>query len=693
MTLETYLNQPVTSLKGIGPSQAKKLGKLGIFFIRDLLLHFPFRYDDLRQIQNIVDLKPDVRGTIKAKLVSIKIRRVFRRKMTIVEAELSDHTGKIKAVWFNQAFLMDALGIGREYYFSGLVKLSSRSFSLQNPVWELAKTEMSHIGRLVPVYPLTAGLYPKSFRTLIKSTLQSLANIPDYLTVEQRMRLNLPELSRALHEIHFPSSDAGLEDSKRRLSFDELYLYQLKIKESRSKLQKFSSLKIPFRKSETLKFLAALPFTLTPSQKKATWEIIQSLDQSHPASRLLAGDVGSGKTVVAALVCLQVYLSGQKSALMVPTEILASQHFHSFTRLPFPKQITIALLTSTMRQVYRDGKVTELKKSEFQRLLSTGALDIIIGTHSLIQSSLNLNELALVIVDEQHRFGVRQRAELQKKATQTQMPHFLSMTATPIPRSLALTLFGDLDVSQITELPAGRKPIFTQVIEKPDVAKAYKLMKDEITSGHQVFVACPLIDPSDSLGVQSVKEVYEVYSKIFDKRQLAVLHGRMKSTEKEKVLKSFAENKTKILISTTVIEVGIDFPNASIIAIHVAERFGLAQLHQLRGRVGRGSSKSYCLLLPEKQTAKSRARLSAMIETSSGLKLAEIDLQMRGPGDVYGKIQSGYPEFRLANIFDLELLNLAKNEVAKATNLANFRDKLANTVYSGNEIFDPVHKE
>ena len=684
------LSDPIEKLSGVGPQNAKKLKKLGIFNIQDLLLHFPFRYDDLSEITPIKNLKAGGRYTIRAKIVQKTLRRTYRRQMKIFEILAQDHSGSIVITWFNQPYLNNVLQKNKTYLFSGDVKIYN-TLQMQNPIWELLKKETVHVGRIVPVYPLTAGIYPKWLRSLLKTVLDSRPQLSDYLPKEIIKNNQLVSYEQAIKNIHFPRNQKDINQAKKRLAFDELLFYEFKILQHKQRLRQIQAPKIPFQKNSTQEFVNSLPFKLTSSQKKAAWQILQDLEKDRPANRLLTGDVGSGKTVVAAIAVLQTLQAGYSVALMAPTEILAEQHFKTFASLPVIKNYNISLLTGSKKLSNNKEKPDSVNVSPSRPMAAKAQL--FIGTHALIQDNVNLGNLGLVIIDEQHRFGVQQRADLIARGltrinTQTDaehklpyedavceiqresassrrksalVPHFLSMTATPIPRSLALTLYGDLDISRITEMPKGRKKIITKLIDPSQRKGIYQEIENQLKLGRQAFVVCPLIDPSDTLGTKSAtEEAKRIKKEVFPHRKVGLIHGKLKPKEKDEVIKKFGNGDLDILVSTTVVEVGVNFPNATIMIIEGAERFGLAQLHQLRGRVGRSRYQSYCYLLPENLTEKSRQRLQALTEKHNGLELAEIDLKLRGPGDIYGRLQSGYPEFKIADIFNLELLELAR---------------------------------
>ncbi len=666
------LKTPISELTQVGKTTAKQMEKLDIKTAGDLLSHYPFRYDDYSKILSIKDLKAKKSGTIKAKINLIANHRSPRKKMVITEAIVSDQTDSIKVIWFNQPFLTKALKSGQQVYLAGKIDYDDYyGLQLTNPSYELYKDKSPiHTGRLVPIYSTTSNLSQKQIRFLIRQTLPVIQEIQDWLPRTIRIKYNLTSLCFALEQIHFPQNKKWLEKSIHRLKFDELFLIQVRNQLIRQKIKSRTAPLIKFELEKTKKFVKSLPFKLTDPQRKSSWEIINDLGKNSPMNRLLEGDVGSGKTIVAVIAILNTILNHYQVAYMAPTEILAEQHFKNITELFTPlkknsltefKNFRIALLT---RENIKTNKSKKIKKSELLKQISLGKIDLIIGTHALIQEKIKFKNLGLAIIDEQHRFGVKQRSALIQQST-IHSPHFLSMTATPIPRSVALTLYGDLDLSIIDQLPPGRKKVITKIVGPEKIKDVYQFIKTEIKKGHQIFITCPLIDPSDKLGVKSVKEEFKKLSeKIFPDFEVALLHGKLKTNQKGKIMKDFIENKINILISTTVVEVGIDVPNASIMIIEGAERFGLAQLYQLRGRIGRSQHQSYCFLFleskgdpPTGEAGKTKKRLQALLTAKNGFELAEKDLQLRGPGEIFGTGQSGFlANLRIAKLSDVEII-------------------------------------
>lgn len=663
------LNTPISDINFYCKKIAKRLKNLNLKTARDLLFYYPFRYEDWSKIKKIAELLPNEPSTVTVKIEQIKNFRSPRLHKKITEAIASDETGKIKVLWFNQWHIGTTLRPGDDVYLAakmnengelispGYEKVKPRSEgrdanneqAIQQPSTTGAHENTTHTGRIVPIYPLTKGLTQKHIRSAVKSALPFLDELTDYLPDEIKEKNNLTDLKNAILNIHFPASDMLRQGAARRLSFDELFFAQLKNLWMKYDLEKRAAAPVSFHKEETAKFVDNLPFKLTEAQRKAAWEILKDIEKPHPMNRLLDGDVGSGKTLVAALAMYNAALSKMQSALLAPTEILATQHYNTFCKLFNGSNIKIGLVTHSK-------KISNVKYQMSKEEIIINS-DIIIGTHALIQDGIKFNNLALAVVDEQHRFGVEQRARLANG--NTIFPHLLSMTATPIPRTLALISYGDLDLSILDQMPQGRKEIKTHVVAQAKRADAYNFIRQQIQVGRQAFVICPLIDESDKLGVKSVTEEYKkLNEQIFPEFQIGMLHGRQKSDEKDEIMRRFKNNEIKILVSTSVIEVGVDIPNATIMMIEGAERFGLAQLHQFRGRVGRGEHQSYCLLFP---TDNATSRLKAMEKINNGFQLAEIDLQLRGPGKIYGIEQSGKLEFRLADTNNISLIKEAQD--------------------------------
>ena len=656
--MKLTLSTPVEQLSRVGSVTAKKIRKLGIETVRDLIFYFPFRHEDLRTVTTIASLVPNTRATLEATIEQIKNRRSPVQKRRLTEAVISDVTGSLRVVWFNQPYLEKTLSPGTTCYFSGKVSPDRYDIQMVNPLYEKSGSALpTHTARIVPMYCLTSGITQKQLRFLIKLSLGAVDQVEDWLPQTTLGAEKLLPLSQAIQEIHFPSSFEKLDQALERLKFNELLLFQMKVQQVKRERRLEQAPALRFFEKETKAMVESLPFQLTPDQRAAAWQIITDLGRPHPMHRLLEGEVGSGKTIVAALAMLNVGLNQAQAVLMAPTDILAHQHFNTLCQLPALSAFEIGLMTRTSQQTNRG----EFSKAELRKKITAGQVSILIGTHAVIQQGVSFHKLALAVIDEQHRFGVAQRHALVAQSGNTKsVPHLLSMTATPIPRSLSLALYGDLDLSIIKTLPAERRPILTKLVTPDNRLKAYAFIRQQIQAGRQAFVVCPLIDPSDKLGVRSVTDEFKkLQTEIFPDLKLAILHGKLKPAEKEGTMRSFAAGETQILVATSVIEVGINIPNATIMMIEGAQRFGLAQLHQFRGRVGRSEHQAYCLLFTELFNGKTKQRLEAVIASRDGLSLAEKDLELRGPGQMYGSSQSGWPDFQLATIYDYDLIKRA----------------------------------
>lgn len=658
------LKTNITNLPKVGEKISKKINKLGIHKIMDLLFYYPSRYDDYSKITDIINLKIGETTTIKGQVNLIANKRAWKRKMYITECLINDTTENLKIIWFNQPFITKMIKQGDEVFFSGKIESTNYGLQMVNPSYEKEKTDQTHTARIVPIYPLTEKLTAKQVRYLIKSVLPLAKEIEEWLPDNIIIKYNLLPIHQAIREVHFPTNLKTLAQARTRLKFNEHLLIQLKTESIRKKISNQKAPTTEFNEELTKKFVASLPFILTDSQKKSAWEILKELNKKQPMNRLLQGDVGSGKTVVAALAMLNVIDNKLQCALMAPTEILANQHYQTIQSLFDNFNIKIALLTRTKKIL--SGKETTQKN--ILKSIENNDVDIIIGTHSIIQQKVNFNKLGLVVVDEQHRFGVDQRKLLKQKkqvASNDEMPHLLSMTATPIPRSLALTLYGDLDLSLITEMPKNRKKIITKIVAPNNRDKTYNFINEEIKKNRQAFVICPLIEESDKLGVKAATAEYKKLSKnIFPHLNVGLLHGKLKKDDKQKEMDNFINNKTNILVATSVVEVGVDIPNATIMIIEGADRFGLAQLHQFRGRVGRYKHQSYCFLFTDSQNNKTFERLKSLVESHNGFQIAEKDLELRGSGEIYGLKQSGFPNLKIATLTDFLIIKQTK-EAAK----------------------------
>ncbi len=658
---ERDLDQPVTCLQGVSATYAKRLERLGVTTVRDLLFLLPRRYDDYSRLKTIEQLQYGEEVTLVGTVWDTKTRQA-RNGIHITTCILADGAGTIEITWFNQPYLASRLRPGREIVISGKVEEYLGRLTFQSPTWEPLEREQLHTGRLVPVYPLTEGIGDRWLRRLMKTALDGfVARIADPLPASLRAQEGLLELPAALQAMHFPRDQAELQQARRRLCFEEFLLIQLGVLRKRQAWRGRHGQ--PLARTPVVdRFLASLPFQFTGAQQRAWSQIQADIEGATPMSRLLQGDVGSGKTVVAVAAMLQAVAGGFQAALMAPTEILAGQHFESVCRqigeLALDRgsggeqPVRVALLT---------GGLKAREKAEVREAISGGQVDIVIGTHALIQEGVQFGRLGLVVVDEQHRFGVHQRTSLRQRGDGDLVPHLLVMTATPIPRTLALTIYGDLDVSVIDELPPNRQQVITHLMAPRERERAYRFVRGEVEQGHQAFVICPLVEESDRLEARAATEEYErLQEEVFADLRLALLHGRMKGDEKEATMAAFRNGEHDILVSTAVVEVGIDVPNATVMMIEGANRFGLAQLHQFRGRVGRGTAQSHCLLLADSGASEALERLRIVERTHDGFSLAEEDLRLRGPGEFFGTRQSGLPDLRVATLADSRILEDAR---------------------------------
>lgn len=663
------LDTPIEKIPRLTPAYQKKLRRMGIKTLRDLFFHFPHRYEDFSKIIPISQVKLNETSCIQGKILAIENRRTPFKRMILTEAIVKDQSGSLRVVWFNQPYLIRILNKESRVCLAGKVVLGEGGTYLSNPAYEKisSRVELIHTGRIVAVYPETEGLSSRWLRYILRPLLKkNLAEIPETLPPQIRQQENLLPLRQALWQVHFPNSHQLAQAAQKRLAFEELFLLSLFVLKEKLKIGREKGIAIPLNLKLIQKFVGQLPFKLTGAQKKSAWQILKDLEKPRPMNRLLEGDVGSGKTIVAAIAALNTGRAGFQVALMAPTEILARQHFEEIARLLKSFGLEIGLLTGKESKVFKKNQVRALQRREILELLKQGKPDFLIGTHALIQAQVKFKNLALVILDEQHRFGVEQRARLCQQST---VPHLFSMTATPIPRTLSLTLYGDLDLSLIDELPRGRKKIITKIVPPAKREKAYQFIRAQTQKARQVFVICPRIEPSSETSpstswaeVKAVKEEYEKLSqRIFPDLKIAALHGKMKSKEKEEVMQNFKNQKTDLLVATSVVEVGIDVPNASVMMIEGAERFGLAQLHQFRGRVGRSKHQSYCFLFTDSPARDTRRRLEALTKSQDGFELAEKDLKIRGPGDFLGTRQWGIPGLVMASLSDLKLVQRTRN--------------------------------
>lgn len=643
------LSSPLTDIKGIGPAAAQKFAVLGIKDVDQLIDYFPRRYEDYSNLLNTSDVTPGP-VTVKATIGTISGRYV-RRGMHITEAIASDAQGSIKLVWFNQPYRATGLKSGQEYYISGNYELSQTRFSIQNPNLELVSDFTINTARIIPVYKETKGLTSRQIRTALAEALPLIRRLPDTLPAWIVAEQSLVSYATATESIHFPNSTADLEIARARLGFEEVFQLTLAALINKQSNDHETSVAVPFNLELAKSFVKNLPFALTDAQRIVIWRIYQDLTRKEPMNRLVEGDVGAGKTVVAAMAALMALAKGWQVALMAPTELLARQHADTLYKLLNP-------LGYADRVILLVGSLSKSQKIAGRAAIASGDAQLLIGTQALIQSGVDVHRLALVIIDEQHRFGVDQRKSLQAKAGH--MPHVLSLTATPIPRSLALTLYGELDISILNSKPVGRKPIITEIISPNSRKELYIKIDAELALGRQMFVVCPLITDSATVEANSAEKVYkDMNSRDFKHRRVGLLHGKLKPAEKMSIMAEFVAHRLDILVSTTVIEVGVDVPNASIMIIEGAERFGLAQAHQLRGRVGRGAGQGYCYLMMSDSRPPGR-RLRALESSNDGFKLAELDLELRGPGAIYGKMQHGQLDLRIAKLTDTQLISRAR---------------------------------
>lgn len=650
------LEAAVTVLDGVGPKNAEKLAKLGIDNLGDMLYHFPRRYDDYSQMKTINRLVYGEEITVIGTVDSSNVRPLRGGKTKLLEVIVNDGSGALRVNFFNQPWLANSLKKGTHIVLSGKIDQYLGRLQMNSPEWEPLSEEQLHTNRIVPVYPSTAKLTQRWLREQMKKIVEYWAlRVQETLPAGVVKETKLMELSEALLQAHFPDSWEELEEARYRLAFDEVFLLQLGVVQ-----QKRNWAERPGATYETTDEwmngqLARLPYELTSAQQKAIADVRKDLTSGQPMNRLLQGDVGSGKTVVAGLAMGMVLQHGKQAALIAPTSILAEQHYKSMLELlageggfVTPEQVRLLI-----------GATPESEKNEIKAALENGEIKVIIGTHALLEDPVIFENLQIAIIDEQHRFGVKQRAALRSKG---ENPHLLVMTATPIPRSLALTVYGDLDLSVMDEMPPGREPVDTHILHPRERERAYRLISREVEAGHQAFMIYPLVEESEKSDSKAAVEEHERLQKeIFPNLNLGLLHGRMKAEEKDAVMTKFRDKELEVLVSTSVVEVGVDIPNANVMVIEGANRFGLAQLHQFRGRVGRGGGKAFCLLLPEKENDVENERLKAMVDSNDGFVLAERDLEQRGPGQFLGTRQSGFSELQMASLTDVKLIESARN--------------------------------
>lgn len=628
-----YGEYDIRYLKGVGEKTARLYNKLGIFTVDDLIRHYPRKYLDYGNTVSVKDAPPDTPVFIKATMITPVKESMIRKGLTLYKCNFSDGETVIRVTIFNNKYLAKALRTFDDYILYGKVEKTFTSASMSSPQIERADKAEVH-----PVYPTTEKLSVKAISNSVRNALALVGKIPETLSDDILKKYDLVSLDFATRQIHFPTDEKNVEPARHRLIFDELLTLQLGLLKLKEKDVKGNSCKI--KKDFTNEFYSLLPFTPTGAQQRAVADCIEDMQSDRMMNRLIQGDVGSGKTAVAGAVIYTVIKNGAQAALMAPTEILATQHFESFKKLFASTDVRVALLT---------GSVKAGEKKEIKRALCNGEIDLIVGTHALIQNDVEFENLGLVCTDEQHRFGVQQRANLAMKGDN---PHLMVMSATPIPRTLGLIIYGDLDISLLDELPPGRQEIRTDVVTSAYHKRIYKFIRDAVDRGEQAYIVCSLVDEGESDLISAKEYADNLAKNEFVGYSVGLLHGKMKPAEKDRVMQSFAEGETQILVSTTVVEVGVDVPNATVMLIENADRFGLSQLHQLRGRVGRGKNKSYCILVSDNKSDSSRERLQVMKHTSNGFDIADYDLKSRGPGDFFGKRQHGLPDLKIADMLE-----------------------------------------
>ncbi len=646
------LSDPITILKGIGPTKAKQFAALNIFTLRDLICHFPRGYEDRTKLVTIEKLQTDVPACFRAVVMNTPRTAHIRKGLDLTKVQVADHTGRLNLTFFNQKFITDQLQYGKEYVFYGAVSGDFIGYNMTSPSFEAVDAEPVVTRRVLPIYPLTAGLSNAAVGKAVRQALEICDPPAEILPPCIRQRYGILPAEQAYQAIHEPKSMQEADMAKKRLIFEEFFVFSaglalLRAARAEKQVESYVNFDLaPFR--------SVLPFTLTGAQDRAIEEILEDFRRGKPMNRLVQGDVGSGKTMVAAAAAYIAVKNHRQAALMAPTEILAEQHYTSMKALFAPLGLKVALLT---------GSMTPKEKRLTREAIAAGEIDLAVGTHALLSQATTFKDLGLVITDEQHRFGVGQRSALSAKGKD---PHLLVMSATPIPRTLALLMYGDLDVSILNELPPGREPVDTFLVGESYRPRINAFIRKQVAQGHQCFVVCPAVEENQELNIKAAETWAETLQKtVFPDLRIALLHGQMKGADKEAVMAAFARQEADVLVATTVIEVGVDVPNATLMVIEDADRFGLSQLHQLRGRVGRGKAKSYCILTSHNKNQDTLLRLKALCKTTDGFRIAEEDLKLRGPGDFFGSRQSGLPTFRVANLsYDLQTLKDAQEASA-----------------------------
>lgn len=666
------LISPLEKVKGVGVKIGEQFALAGINTVGDLIEFLPRAHEDFSHITAISNIKPG-KSTIKARCEKITTRPV-RRGLRITTATLADDSGKLQAVWFNQPYRETQLKSAIEFYFSGEFEFSYNRYQLTNPSAEKVSDMPVQTDRILPVYRSIKGLKTTLVRKILAELRPLIAMLPETLPNNIVVNEKLLSYSQALLAMHFPENIDDIEKARERLAFEELFQLLLASQLNRQENSKLIGWDIPFNQTVVANFVKKLLFELTSAQRRAAWEIIQDLERKTPMNRLLQGDVGSGKTVVAGLVACQVAHSGFQTAIMAPTEILAGQHAETLSKLLQPFDVSVGLLT---------GNVKGTARKVLYKQIANGNVDVIVGTHALIQNTVKFHKLGFVVIDEQHRFGVNQRQQLLDKSEH--MPHMLAMTATPIPRSLALTVYGELDISILNELPKGRKPIETKIWSPNSRAQLYEKIDAELSRGRQAYIICSLVEDNPENEIKSVQTEYKkLQNSIFKHRRIGLLYGKLKSNEKDAIMQQFNAGDFDILVSTTVVEVGVDVPNATVIVVENADHFGLSQLHQLRGRVGRSIHQSYCYLITS-TSAKPSQRLREIEKSNDGFYLAEVDLKLRGPGEIYGRAQHGALNLQIATLADTKLIARAQKQakafVADSVNLLQYKKLAAQVQY------------